>query len=103
MSQTVVENKYSFNMQVSAEAMAAPDRDRPHQKAAVTQRLLTRPFSQLGCAVTPCPRENGRWNLASNVRKRPGFTNPLWIQAIRRFRKRAVLAARCAGDVARCE
>jgi hypothetical protein len=53
--------------------------------------------------VTPCPRENSRWNLASNVRKRPGFTNPLWIQAIRRFRKRAVLAARCAGDVARCE
>jgi hypothetical protein len=75
MIQTVVENKYGFNMQVSAEAMAAPDR--PHQKAAVTQRLLTRPFSLLGGAVTSCPRENGRWNLASNVRKRPGFTNPL--------------------------
>jgi hypothetical protein len=27
MIQTVVEDKYSFNMQVSAEAMAAPDRD----------------------------------------------------------------------------
>jgi hypothetical protein len=54
MIQTVAENKYSFNMRVSAAAMAVPDRDRPHQKAAVTQRLLIRPFNQLGCAVTLC-------------------------------------------------
>jgi hypothetical protein len=32
MIQMVVENKYSFNMQVSAEAMAAPDPDHPHRK-----------------------------------------------------------------------
>jgi hypothetical protein len=30
MIQAVAENKYSFNMQVSVKAMAAPDRDRPH-------------------------------------------------------------------------
>jgi hypothetical protein len=29
MIQAVAENKYSFNMQVSAAAMAALDRDRP--------------------------------------------------------------------------
>jgi hypothetical protein len=50
MIQAAVENKYSFNMQVSVKAMAALGRDRPQQKAAVTQRLLASPFSQLGCS-----------------------------------------------------
>jgi hypothetical protein len=31
MIQTVAKNKYSFDMQVSVKAMAAPDRERPHQ------------------------------------------------------------------------
>jgi hypothetical protein len=39
MIQTVVENKYGFNMQVSAEAMAAPDRDRSRLKTQGAQPL----------------------------------------------------------------
>jgi hypothetical protein len=52
MIQMVAENKYSFSMRVSVKAIAAPDRDRPHQKLKVAKRLLTRPFSQLGYAAT---------------------------------------------------
>jgi hypothetical protein len=59
MIQTVAENKYSFDMQVSVKAMAALDRDRPHPKAAVAKPFLTRPFSLLGHAATARPRENG--------------------------------------------
>jgi hypothetical protein len=40
MIQAVAENKYSFNMQVSVKAMAAPDCDRPHQGAAGPKRLF---------------------------------------------------------------
>jgi hypothetical protein len=39
MIQTVVENKYGFNMQVSAEAMAASDRDRSRLKTQGAQPL----------------------------------------------------------------
>jgi hypothetical protein len=59
MIQTAVENKYRFNMKVSAKAMAATGRDRPHPKAAVARRLLASPFSQLGRAATARRRENG--------------------------------------------
>jgi len=38
MIQAVDENKYSFHMQVSVKAMAALDRDRPHQRTAVAKR-----------------------------------------------------------------
>jgi hypothetical protein len=66
MIQATAENKYSFNMQVSVKAMAALGRDRPHQKAAVAQRLLTSRFSPLGCAAAARPCENGRPVAAAN-------------------------------------
>jgi hypothetical protein len=47
MIQSVVEDKYSFNMQVSAEAMAALDRALSRWKAHLVRRRLTSGFNQL--------------------------------------------------------
>src|SRR5258708_1593937 len=58
MIQTVVEDKYSFNMQVSAEAMAALDRDHPRWKTPLVRRRLTSGFNQLG--ITPPARLCGK-------------------------------------------
>jgi hypothetical protein len=50
MIQTVVEDKYSFNMRVSAEAMATLDRDHSRWKTPLVRRRLTSGFNQLGIA-----------------------------------------------------
>jgi hypothetical protein len=47
MIQTASENKYRFNMQVSAEDMAALDRDHSCRKAHLGRQNLTRAFNQL--------------------------------------------------------
>jgi hypothetical protein len=47
MIQTVVEDKYSFSMQVSAEAMAALDPDPSLWKAHLVRGRLTSGFNQL--------------------------------------------------------
>jgi hypothetical protein len=50
MIQTVVEDKYSFSMQVSAEAMAALDPDHSRWNAHLVRRRLTSRFNQLAIA-----------------------------------------------------
>jgi hypothetical protein len=47
MIQSLAEHKYSFNIQVSAEDMAALDRDHSRRKAHLVRQRLTRPFDQL--------------------------------------------------------
>jgi hypothetical protein len=39
MIHAAFENKYGFNMQVSAEAMAAPDRDHSRRKTPLARRF----------------------------------------------------------------
>jgi hypothetical protein len=60
MIQTVSENKYSFNMQVSAEPMAAADCDHLRRKIPLVCQFLTNRFNQLAfdaaariCGRTP--------------------------------------------------
>jgi hypothetical protein len=50
MIQTFAEHKYSFNMQVSAEDMAALDRDHSRRNAHLVRQRLTNAFNQLGTA-----------------------------------------------------
>jgi hypothetical protein len=45
MIQTAAENKYRFNMQVSAEDMAAPDRVHSRWKSHSHRQFLTRKFN----------------------------------------------------------
>jgi hypothetical protein len=50
MIQSFAEHKYSFDMQVSAEDMAALDRDHLRPKAHLERQHLMRAFNQL-CAT----------------------------------------------------
>jgi hypothetical protein len=51
MIQTVAENKYSFNMRVSAVVMAALDRDYLRPKLPLVRQFLTSGFNQLAFAA----------------------------------------------------
>jgi hypothetical protein len=77
MIQAVAENKYSFNMQVSAEAMAALDRDHSRRKPPLARQRSTIAFNQLG-VVLPA-RLCGRWltEVAPLERKTRGLHIPV--------------------------
>jgi hypothetical protein len=63
MIQTVDEDKYSFNMRVSAEAIAALDQDHSRWNAHLVRRRLTSGFNQLAIAppARPCRRPRRKW------------------------------------------
>jgi hypothetical protein len=59
MIQAVAENKYGFNMQVSVKAMAALDRDRPHQKAAGGKATFDKAVPSIGVCRDGAPSRKG--------------------------------------------
>jgi hypothetical protein len=89
MIQTGVEDKYSFNMQVSAEAMAALDRDHSRWKTPLVRRRLTSGFNQLG--IAPPARLCGKPRRKAPT---PELHKPIMRSAILRLRKLAAPAAR---------
>jgi hypothetical protein len=84
MIETVDENKYSFNMQVSVKAMAAFDRVRPFPKSDSGATAFAKPVQSIRyCPAGATLRKPAGENHPKG-RQTPELTNPLcvWISLV---------------------